>query len=101
MKLSKDQKRLIRSIALYTGIFIVVYPLVTSIAGKPWTWCDFFIFAGVSIVVFGIVAFLYVLGSHVPEKNGDKKTVFQCFRNIIRFEYVGITDGLKRRNNAA
>jgi len=70
MKLSKDQKRLIRSIALYTGIFIVVYPLVTSISGKPWTWVDFIIFAGIAIVVFGIVGFLYVLGAHVPEK-GD------------------------------
>ena len=72
MKLSKDQKRLIKSIALYTGIFIVVYPLVTSIAGKPWTWYDILIFAGISIAVFGIVAFLYVLGSHVPEKKGDE-----------------------------
>ena len=71
MKLSKDQKRLIRSVAIYTGIFIVVYPLVTNIAGKQWTWYDILIFAGVSIAVFGIVAFLYVLGSHVPEKKGD------------------------------
>ena len=72
MKLSKDQKRLIKSIAISTGIFIVVYPLVTSIAGKPWTWYDILIFAGIAIVVFGIVGFLYVLGSHVPEKKDDK-----------------------------
>ena len=71
MELSKDQKRLIKLVAMNTGIFIVVYPLVTSIAGKPWTWYDILIFAGIAIVVFGIVGFLYVLGSHVPEKKND------------------------------
>ena len=71
MKLSKDQKRLIKSIAISSGIFIVVYPLVTSIAGKPWTWYDILIFAGIAIAVFGIVGFLYVLGSTVPEKKND------------------------------
>ena len=34
MKLSNDQKRIIKSIAMYTGIFIVVYPLMTLVAGK-------------------------------------------------------------------
>ena len=68
MKLSDDQKRLIRSVAIYTGIFIVVYPLITSIAGTPWTWCDFFIFAGISILVMVLVGFLFVLGSTVPKK---------------------------------
>ena len=71
MKLSKDQKRLIKSIAISTGVFIVVYPLVTSIAGKPWTWVDFLVFAGIAIVVFVIVGFLYVLGSHIPEKKDE------------------------------
>ena len=72
MKLSKDQKRLIKLQALYTGIFIVVYPLMTTVAGKPWTWGGFFLFAGISIVVFGLVGFLFVLGSSVPEKkDGD------------------------------
>ena len=68
MKLSKDQKRLIKSVAMYTGIFIVVFPLMTLVAGRSWTWGEFFIFAGVAVVIFGLVGLLYVLGSHVPEK---------------------------------
>ena len=68
MKLSKDQKRLIKLQALYTGIFIVVYPLMTSVAGKPWNWGEFCLFAGIAAVVFGLVGFLFVLGSNVPEK---------------------------------
>ena len=68
MKLSKDQKRLIKIVALYTGIFIVVYPLVTRVAGTSWTWGDFFIFAGISILVMVLVGFLFVLGSTIPKK---------------------------------
>ena len=68
MKLSKDQKRLIKLVAMYTGIFIVVFPLMTLVAGRTWTWGDFFIFAGVAIVIYGLVGFLYVLGSSVPKK---------------------------------
>ena len=71
MKLSKEQKRLIKLIALYVAIFIVVFPLMTRIAGRAWTWGDFFIFAGVAVCIFGVVGFLYVLGSHVPEKKDE------------------------------
>ena len=67
MKLSNDQKRIIRSIALYTGIFIVVYPLMTLVAGKQWTWGDFFLFAGIAVLVFGLVGFIFVLGSKIPK----------------------------------
>ena len=69
MKLSNDQKRIIKSIAMYTGIFIVVFPLMTLVAGRHWTWGDFFIFAGIAILIYGLVGFIYVLGSKVPKKN--------------------------------
>lgn len=69
MKLSKDQKRLIKSMALFTGIFIVVYPLMTLVAGRDdWTWGEFFIFAGIAVAIFGVVGALYVLGSKNPKK---------------------------------
>ena len=67
MKLSNDQKRIIKSIAMYTGIFIVVYPLMTLVAGKQWTWGDFFLFAGIAVLVFGLVGFIFVLGSKIPK----------------------------------
>ena len=69
MKLSNDQKRIIKSIAMYTGIFIVVFPLMTLVAGRHWTWGDFFIFAGIVILIYGLVGFIYVLGSKVPKKD--------------------------------
>ena len=69
MKLSKDQKRIAKSIAMYTGIFIVVYPLMTLIAGRHWTWGDFFIFAGIAVLVYGLVGLIYVIGSKIPKKD--------------------------------
>ena len=69
MKLSNDQKRIIKSIAMYTGIFIVVYPLMTLVAGKQWTWGDFFLFAEIAVLVFGLVGFIFVLGSKIPKKD--------------------------------
>lgn len=69
MKLSNDQKRIIKSIAMYTGIFIVVYPLMTLVAGKHWTWDDYFLFSGIAILVFGLVGLIYVLGSKIPKKD--------------------------------
>ena len=68
MKLSKDQKRLIKLQAINSGIFIVLYPLAMLLAGKTMTWGQFFLFVGIAVVIFGLVGFMYVLGSQVPEK---------------------------------
>ena len=68
MKLRKDQKRLLKLQAINTFVFIVLYPLAMLLAGKPMTWGQFFLFAGIAVVVFGLVGFLYVLGSQVSEK---------------------------------
>lgn len=69
MKLSSDQKRLIKSFALFTGIYIVVIPLMTSVAGRDWTWSDFFLFAGITILLYGLIGFFFVLGSKIPKKD--------------------------------
>ena len=69
MKLSSDQKRLIKSFALFTGIYIVIFPLMTSVAGRDWTWGDFFLFAGITILLYGLIGFFYVLGSKIPKKD--------------------------------
>ena len=68
MKLSNDQKRIIKSLAMYTGIFIVVYPLMTLVAGRHWTWGDYFTFAGIAILVYALVGFFFVLGAKIPKK---------------------------------
>ena len=69
MKLTTDQKRLIKSFALFTGIYIVVFPLMTLIAGRHWTWGDFFQFAGITILLYGLIGFFYVIGSKIPKKD--------------------------------
>ena len=68
MKLSNDQKRIIKSLAMYTGIFIVVYPLMTLVAGRHWTWGDYFTFAGIAILIYALVGLFFVLGSKIPKK---------------------------------
>ena len=69
MKLSKDQKRIIKLLAMYTGLFIVICPVMTLVAGRPWTWSDVFMFAGIAVALFGLVGVLYVLGSSIPKKD--------------------------------
>ena len=69
MKWSNDQKRSAKSLAMYTGIFIVVYPLMTLVAGRHWTWGDFFLFAGITILLYGLIGLIYVLGANIPKKD--------------------------------
>ena len=69
MKLSSDQKRLVKLFSLYTGIYIVVFPLMTLVAGRHWTWGDFFLFAGITSLVQGLLGCIYVLGSKIPKKD--------------------------------
>ena len=57
--------------AMWIGIFIVIYPLMTLAAGRHWTWGGYFIFAGIAILVFGLVGVLYVLGSQIPKKRDE------------------------------
>ena len=54
---------------MYTGIFIVVYPLMTLVAGRHWTWGDFSLFAGIAVLVFGLFGLIFVLGSKIPRKD--------------------------------
>ncbi len=69
MKLSSDQKRLIKFFAMFTGIYIVVFPLMTLLAGRDWTWGDYFQFAGITILINGLMGVIYVLGSKIPKKD--------------------------------
>ena len=68
MKLSKDQIRIIKSEAIYVCTFIVFYPLAMLLFGKPMSWSDFFLFAGIIIVVGIILGVFLTIGSKVPTK---------------------------------
>ena len=54
MKLSKDQIRIIKSEAISVCTFIIFYPLAMLLGSKPMSWSDFFMFAGIMIVI-GII----------------------------------------------
>ena len=66
MKLSKDQIRIIKSEAISVCTFIVIYPLAMLLFGKPLSWSDFFLLAGIMIVVGVILGVFLTIGSKVP-----------------------------------
>jgi hypothetical protein len=47
----------------------VVFPLMTLLAGRDWTWGDYFQFAGITILINGLMGVIYVLGSKIPKKD--------------------------------
>lgn len=66
MMLSKDQIRIIKSEAISVCTFIVFYPLAMLLFGKQLSWSDFFLFAGIMIVVGVILGVFLTIGSKVP-----------------------------------
>lgn len=68
MKLSKEQIRIIKSMAIYVGTMIVFYPLAMFLFDKPMTWNDFFLFAGIIIGLGVLLGLFFTIGSKVPRK---------------------------------
>ena len=68
MKLSKDQIRIIKSEAIYVCTIIIFYPLAMLLLGKQMSWSDFFIFAGIMIVIGILLGLFFTFGSKVPTK---------------------------------
>ena len=66
MKLSKDQIRIIKSEAISVCTFIVFYPLAMFLFGKQMSWSDFFLFAGIMIVIGILLGLFLTIGSKVP-----------------------------------
>ena len=68
MKLSKDQIRIIKSEAISVCAFIVFCPLAMFLFGKQRSWSDFFLFAGIMIVIGILLGLFLTIGSKVPTK---------------------------------
>ena len=71
MGLNKHQKSLIKPVVFWICLYIVICPLMTLIAGRHWTWREFFIFAAVSVVILGLAGLLYILLSKGPNNDGE------------------------------
>ena len=54
MGLDKYQKSQIKPVVIWIGLYIVIMPLSTSIAGEHWTWSRFFMFAALSVLILGL-----------------------------------------------
>ena len=68
MELSKDQVRVVKSTVIYVCASIVICPLGYYLIGKPMSWGDFFIFAGMMIAIGLIVGGFLTLGSIIHKK---------------------------------
>jgi hypothetical protein len=68
MKLSKDQIRIIKSVAISVGTLLVFYPLAMLLFNKSMTWNDFFLFAGIMIGLGVLLGLYFTIGSKVPRK---------------------------------
>ena len=68
MKLSKDQIRIIKSEVVSVCTFIIFYPLAMLLFGKPMSWNDFFLFAGIMVVIGILLGLFLTIGSKVPTK---------------------------------
>ena len=71
MGLNKYKKSQIKPVVIWIGLYIVILPLFTSIAGEHWTWSRFFMFAALSVLILGLSGFLYILFSKGPKNDGE------------------------------
>ena len=71
MELNKDQIRIIKSTVTYVCTALVIYPLARYLFGKPISWSDFFVFAGIMIAVGLIVGGFFTWGSKIPKKEDN------------------------------
>ena len=69
MKLSGDQKKIMKALAIYVPLYIVALQLSQWIRERSICWEDVLI-SVLTAVVLGVVFFLlFVVGSHVPTKD--------------------------------
>ena len=68
-KLSNDQKRIAKAIALYALVYPIAMQLFHWIRTKSFDWGDFLV-AILTAVVIGVLCIVFfVVGSHVPTKD--------------------------------
>lgn len=68
MKLSKDQIRITKSVAISVGTLVVFYPLAMLLFDKSMTRNDFFLFAGIIIGLGVLLGLFFTIGSKVPTR---------------------------------
>ena len=64
MKLSKDQIKMIKALAIWPVTFIVVKLLLALIQSKPIDWPDII----VALIVTLVIGLILIVGSKIPNK---------------------------------
>lgn len=69
MKLSNDQKKIAKAIAVYSLLYPVVMLVAHRIRTGSFDWSDFLVSLLVALVVGALGILFFVIGSHVPTKD--------------------------------
>lgn len=67
MKLSNDQRNVIKAMALYALVSIIVFPVYHLIKGN-FCWADTLFYGAGILIVEALVGLFFVLGLKSPEK---------------------------------
>lgn len=69
MKLSNDQKKIAKAIAIYTLLYPVVMLVAHRIRTGSFDWNDFLVSLLTALVLGALGILFFVVGSHVPTKD--------------------------------
>ena len=72
MKLSNDQKKILKAIAIYTPVYIVALLLTQWIRHRSFSWEDLLVSVLTAVVLGLLLTLFFVVGAHVPTKDDDK-----------------------------
>lgn len=67
MKLSDDQKQILRNWIYYAAGYIVFYPFFRWLFTKEISWSDF-LTSGITAIFVGLAGILFVIGAKIPKK---------------------------------
>ena len=69
MKLSKDQKKMLKGIALYIPTYIVGYLLFGWIFGRAASWSDVLMLVCTGVIIAAIFAVFTIFGARIPTRD--------------------------------
>lgn len=69
MKLSNDQKKIAKAIAVYSLLYPFAMLVAHRIRTGSFDWSDFLVSLLVALVVGALCILFFVIGSHVPTKD--------------------------------
>lgn len=67
MKLNEDQKKIAKSYLTYSIGFVIVYPLITWLIRKEFSW-DVVWVSLLTVLIVGVLNLLLIIGARSPEK---------------------------------